>query len=187
MPIDITREQRECVLREYLTVFFVPLTKDESEKIKKSIGDIGTLYLRGSNSSLKKCVAYLLLSKGKKLEYRYITTSQLLSSWLGKTSLFDAESEENLSHVDYHTKILILHNIKYQPPNKALEALVSQQIAERANIGLITLFLDEGDMVGVRKSMSDYNLRICDKTADEILVKRQTYTDFCPEEDPALR
>jgi len=186
---EISPDEIRHILREYLTVFYVKISKEEDQKVRDVIGRIRTFYLQGSNLALKKVVACLLLSKGRKLEYRYGTTAQLLSDWLGKSPFTSSSDsfENNKMHIDYRTKILILHNIKYQPTNKALEMLVAQQVVERENLGLVTMVLDEENLQTVKFSMKDYGLEVFDKSADSILGMKKIFNKYSVQEnDPIL-
>lgn len=179
---ELTSREKAYLLKEYLGVFFVEVTENDVKNIKNSNVKLESAYLNGSNKALKKMTAFLLLSKGTRLEYKYTTTSELLSTWLGKSEYEDSPS--NRTHLDLHSPVLILHNLKYSPPNKSLDLLITQQIIERFNRNLITVMLDESNLSEVRKAMCEYDIKVYDKTADSIL--NMSRTDSIEFKDPVL-
>lgn len=146
------------VCRWYLGHLFTKVTKEEVSLFDNTFKrTIKSRYFRGDNVYLKKLSVYFLMSKGKILEYKYTTASEILASWLGKE---DEEGISNRIHIDCSTPVLFIHNLRYYPPNKQLEMLLCQQISERSNRGLTTIFLDEEDLQEVRKVYVSYGLDV---------------------------
>lgn len=155
----------------YLGNLFITISKEELEILDSVFHrKIKTTYFRGSQKYLKKVATYFLLSKGKWLEYRYLTSSEILGTWLGKEVSGIGEGHE--FHLDLNTPLMFIHNIKFGAPNKSLEIVLSQQVAERANRGLVTIILDEGHLKDLKEAMRELSLCIHPKNLDSYFVKK---------------
>ena len=156
--MTVTIEQVEQAQKNYLGTLYERLSKENVEVLDKYFNRrVKTSYFRGKKASLRKVASYFLLTRGEWLEYRYTTSSEILGEWLGKdlTGIGDGSF-----HLDFSTPILVIHHLKYSMPNKALEILICQHVAERENRGLVTIILDEGNLKDVKEAMRTSDLYV---------------------------
>lgn len=171
--------------RGYLGNFFVYFSPEEEEKVLKVLPRLQNVYLRGSNKGIKKTVAVLLWKWGFQ-DYRYLTVSELLDQYLGKSSFGEPEDQSRRSCFDLESPLCILHHVAYMTPNKQTEALISQFFAERYNRGLTTIILDEANLQEVRKALKSLSVNVMETRVDSILASgsesqpTRTHTSVSP-------
>ena len=155
----------------YLGNLFIEITKEELDVLDSIFHrKIKTNFFTGSRDYLKKTAAYFLLTKGKWLEYRYVTSSEILGNWLGKE--VTGVGEYHTFHLDLSTPILFIHHLKFSAPNKHLELLLCQQVTERDNRGLITIVLSEEPLTELKDGMRSLGLSVQQYKLDSYFHKK---------------
>ncbi len=147
------------IQKEYLGDLFIGITPEELSVFDSLFSrNIKTGYFLGENCYLKKLAVYFLLSKGKWLEYQYLTSSEVLACYLSKE--VPDYSDGKRFHLDLSTPIIILHHLKFSMTNSALEPLMCQYVSERRNRGLITIVLAEDNLINLKDSFREMNLYV---------------------------
>lgn len=142
---------KRAIIKNYLGIFYVPVSKKEAESFTSLINPEESSYLLANRTSLLK-FACVQLMRGKRLDWSYSTTYDLISKFL------DAESYTPF--YSFSTHLVILYHLKNSMTNKRLEELSSHTISNLWLENKRVIFLTEINLPQIRSLFVDSGKKV---------------------------
>lgn len=114
---ELTQEETQRILLNYLKNFAVYFSDEEEDSFKEKFSNLDTCTIQADDyETLRKAICYILLSLGKKVNYIYLKSNDVIDSMLN-----DDLDEEEYSFQDLQeVPLLIIYHPKLWKKNKIL-------------------------------------------------------------------